>query len=85
MAPTPATSITTKTTWSPVCSTPLEIKQSPPQQRANDAAKNMVAPRNQTNNGQPNVRRPSVEELIFARSPPEPQHPRGWLVDLINK
>lgn len=26
-----------------------------------------------------------TEDQMFARSPPEPHHPRGWLVDLINR
>lgn len=26
-----------------------------------------------------------TEDQIFAKSPPEPHHPRGWMVDLINR
>lgn len=68
-----------KSSASPV-NTAIPSKQSPVQQK-NDVANNTAG-----TSGQRSQMNNSVnEEQIFAKSPPEPLHQRGWLVDLINK
>lgn len=90
-------SSTTPTTTSKVNTSPVNTtvslnnvnssKQSPVQQRSNELINNtMATSRNQLNNStMPNAWSILTEDQIYAKSPPDPHHPRGWLVDLINK
>lgn len=87
-----APTITSKTNTSPVNTTvPLNnvnsSKQSPVQQRSNELINNaMTTSRNQLNNSTiPNAWSILTEDQAYAKSPPDPHQPRGWLVDLINK
>lgn len=57
-----------------------QLGNSPVQQQSNENASTPC--RNQLNNITTVA---WSEEQIFAKSPPEPHNPRGWLVDLINR
>lgn len=75
--------ITSKPSTSPVLDSTGTVKhrQLPTiQPRENNENASTIA-RNQLNNAW----HASTEDQIYAKSPPEPQHPRGWLVDLINR
>lgn len=61
-----------------------QARQSPVQQQGNESVS--TPSRNQMNStGQPVWSSTLTEDQIYAKSPPEPHHPRGWLVDLINR
>lgn len=70
---TEATTTTTTTTTTTVTRRQLPVIQ--PRENNENAV------RNQLNN----TWYVTSEDQIFAKSPPEPHHPRGWLVDLINR
>lgn len=61
-----------------------QSRQSPDQLQSNENAAS-TSSRNQSNNAVPNAWATLSEDQIYAKSPPEPHHPRGWLVDLINR
>lgn len=69
------------TTVSP--SNVTQPKQSPVQSQNNENAS--TPSRNQLNPTGPNAWGAVSEDQIYAKSPLEPHHPRGWLVDLINR
>lgn len=60
-----------------------QAKQSPIQSQTNENAS--TPSRNQLNTTGQNAWSALSEDQIYAKSPPEPHHPRGWLVDLINR
>lgn len=74
---TTTTSITTTATSAPATTT--VTRRQLPQIHPREHNENAI--RNQLNNAWSAL----SEDQIFAKSPPEPHHPRGWLVDLINR
>lgn len=80
--------VVNKPDTSPVNTTSSSINvtqpgQSPVQQQSNESVSTPA--RNQVNNSGQNLWGTLSDDQIFAKSPPEPHHPRGWLVDLINR
>lgn len=77
-----STPVTSKPSSSPVNSTVTVTHRQLPtiQPRENNENASTIA-RNQLNNAWHAL----TEDQIYAKSPPEPHHPRGWLVDLINR